>query len=367
MRMVHPLRFALAASLVLLAGCSRDLPNAPRNGAASSVTRRTGGSAGSPEIGAASGTGKTVYVPAGSSDALAAAIASAGPGGTVVLRAGSHNESATVVVNTTCTITGEPGAEIVNGADAFPPSATIVPTLWVKAARTRITKLTFRNTTGGGLAVLLDGANQAQVSDNSFRNYQFSITIQHADQSRIVHNDIVGSNVWYSGGEVHGVIAMNGREVTVANNHVSNCLFGLWCCDLYGKCFGNHTEGCYEGIILCKVPQALALPDGSVAGSEHPATGWETFENECNGCFADGLIAIDGANHCEIENNNLHDNAAYDMEFTGDTYRFGFLTPMAHDNHFEVGRYKNVRVKNCGDNNHIEGGILVDNAVDPCF
>jgi hypothetical protein len=54
------------------------------------------------------------------------------------------------------------------------------------------------------------------------------------------------------------------------------------------------------------------------------------------------------------------------VELSGDSFRFGFLTPSSYNCVFTAGSYPNVKVKNCGNNNTVNGGILVDNALDPC-
>ena len=75
-------------------------------------------------------------------------------------------------------------------------------------------------------------------------------------------------------------------------------------------------------------------------------------------------LVIDGANNNLLENNDGGNNAAYDYELTGDTYRFGFLTPFAYDNTLYA--KPGQTVKNCGVNNTVIGGVLVDTAVDVC-
>ncbi len=56
---------------------------------------------------------KAVEIPAGSADALAAAIAEVRDGGVVLLRSGQHTESRTVTVDHRVKIVGEPGAILI--------------------------------------------------------------------------------------------------------------------------------------------------------------------------------------------------------------------------------------------------------------
>ena len=44
-----------------------------------------------------------------------------------------------------------------------------------------------------------------------------------------------------------------------------------------------------------------------------------------------GYLIIDGANNATLVNNAASSNAVYDMEFAGDSMRFGFLTPTSFD------------------------------------
>ena len=144
-------------------------------------------------------------------------------------------------------------------------------------------------------------------------------------------------------------------------------LFGIWACDDLGVCAFNETSGNYVGIILCKVPaNAWRLPDGSTVGASQSAARWLTAYNFTNNNFAYGLLVIDSANHNVVTSNQSTGNGVYDVEFTGDTYRFGFLTPAAFDNTFVAGLYPNTIVKDCGNNNVIIGGQKVDNTAQPC-
>ena len=79
-----------------------------------------------------------------------------------------------------------------------------------------------------------------------------------------------------------------------------------------------------------------------------------------------GYVVIDGANRNILENNNAARNGSYDMELTTDSYRFGFLTPMSYDNTVNAGSFQNIRIKDCGRNNKITGGIKVNTTTDPC-
>ena len=80
------------------------------------------------------------------------------------------------------------------------------------------------------------------------------------------------------------------------------------------------------------------------------------------GNLADVLTAVNNL----LQANSASNNALYDIELTGDSYRFGFLTPRSHDNTVKAAPFGNLKIKNCGDNNVVMGGQLVDNTADPC-
>ena len=45
---------------------------------------------------------------------------------------------------------------------------------------------------------------------------------------------------------------------------------------------------------------------------------------------------------------------------------FGFLTPKSFENKVMAGEFQDIRIKDCGQNNVVIGGQLVDNSQDPC-
>ena len=318
------------------------------------------------------GNGKLVEVPAGSADALAAALAAAGTNGTVLLKSGLHTESGTVEIARTVTLAGEPGAVLESTTDLTVPGVDEVdPALWVHGASGVVIRGIEMRPAGaiGGCAILLHNSPNASVFANNIHDYEFSVLVEKSDQAKVWSNRIACSTGWLTGAipEALGITVVNGANALIADNHVSGGLFGIWPCDEGGKVLGNRATGCLEGIILCKVPAwSLELPDGTYTGSSQSTVRCLVQGNEAFGNFADGIIAIDGAHDSRIVDNNSHDNGAYDVEMSGDSFRFGFLTPSCFNCTFTAGSYPNVKVKDCGSNNTVNGGILVDNAVDPC-
>ena len=372
---------ALLAAVMFAASCSRQAPLSPADTPDDAVTTvdlsvlRHIEMALRPPVteGAdAERRGRVVYVPAGSDDALAGAIATAGAHGAVVLRAGVHHESGPVEIATPVTLFGETGAVLESHIPTWPvASPTIQAALWVHTPGFAMRGIEMRPEGGiGGTAILLDHAPGAAVFQNNLHDYQYGVLIEGSDRTRIFDNRISATPAWLSDPnvpEAHGIVNINGVGTIVARNTVTNALFGIWACDRNGLAFGNQTSGNLIGLILCKVPLgSYPLPGGAVAGAQFSATSWLAQSNVSFGNFATGLLIIDGANGNHVVSNDSHDNGGYAVEFTADTFRFGFLTPASFNNVFVAGAFPNIQVKDCGNGNRILGGKLVDNTLEPC-
>jgi hypothetical protein len=378
---------AIGLLFVTAAGCSRSVPVAPSDestSAATAVARiprvdrteldRMEQLAAMPDGGAGVlGRGrKLVEVPAGSHDALAAAIDQAGAHGMVILMSGVHEESGTVEISIPVTVMGEAGAELVTSAGGLSnvEPLPLVPAIHIVANHVSVQNLAFRPASGdGNTAILVDRANDAVVFRNQISGYQFGVTVASGDGTRIWDNTIVTNGAWLTGAiaNAFGITLVNGSHASVMDNDVSNSLFGIWPCGAQGELAFNSAHGNYVGIILCKVPEgSFLLPDGTITGAELSSVQWTAVQNTTTGNFTTGFLVIDGANNNVIADNASSGNGTYDVELTGDTYRFGFLTPASFENTFIAGSYPNIEVKDCGINNQIIGGALVDNLVEPC-
>ena len=125
--------------------------------------------------------------------------------------------------------------------------------------------------------------------------------------------------------------------------------------------------GNFVGLILCDVPDGNFLISGGDAGSSSPANGWDVRNNTATFNLW-GYLVIDGSNNNRISSNEASNNDAYDMELTGDTYRFGYLSPSSYENTVNVGGYHNLVIKDCGQKNKIIGSAqIVDTSADPCY
>jgi hypothetical protein len=176
--------------------------------------------------------------------------------------------------------------------------------------------------------------------------------------------------VWQTGqlANVFGIVVINGDKVRIVRNDVSNALFGVWPCDRDGSVLDNTFHENYIGLILCTVFDGdFVYPSGDNSGTDASTNHWRVIGNLSTGNLDAGYLVIDGANHNLLKDNDASNNGTYDIDLAGDSYRFGFLTPKSFDNTVKAGLFQHVKIKNCGENNTVIGGQLVDNTQDPCF
>jgi len=374
----HPwpaILFGLLVPVLLMLGCNRETPVAPEPETQTGLIEefdfeslakeQDGGLA---KLSA--GSSRVVELPAGSVDGLAAAIAAAGRGGAVIVRAGMHTESATVMITHAVKILGEPGAILEMDTEPLPPATVLEVGLHIQnAERVVIWGLDIRPKNDiGGTAILVDHSQRAIIGRNIIREHQFSVMLEHGDRVQIFGNTIIATTAWQANFfEVHGIVVANGDHVRIVNNDVSNAFFGVWACDHDGVLVGNHFHANFIGLILCKVPEnAFPLAGGSAIGSESTAINWLAQGNNATGNFDAGYLVIDGANNNLLKNNAAASNGTYNIELAGDSFRFGFLTPFSFENKVVAGNDQ-VIIKNCGNDNTVIGGQLVDNGQDPCY
>jgi len=369
MRLARILTVPIIATLLF--GCSRQLPVAPGTNAPDAIAPIDLSELHRIARQPLAGNGaKVVEVPAGSADALAAALTAAGTNGTVVLKSGVHTESGTVEITNTVTLAGETGAVLESTTNPL-PADEVHPALWVHGASGVVIRGIEMRPAGaiGNTGVLLHNSPNASMFGNNIHDYEYSVVVEKSNSVKIWSNRIACSTAWLGGAipEALGITVVNGSNAVIADNNVTGGVFGIWPCDEGGKVLANKASSCLEGIILCRVPAwSFELPDGQYTGSAQSTTRCLAQGNETFGNFADGIIVIDGAHDSRVVDNNSHDNTAYDVELSGDSYRFGFLTPSSYNCTFVAGTHPSVKVKNCGSNNTVNGGVLVDNNVDPC-
>lgn len=368
-------------ALVIVSGCSRQAPLSPSAAPDGAVTaadehelsaiaaRTTFG-----QLAQKLGTGNVVELPAGSADGLAAAVAQAGDGGAVLVRSGLHTESGTVEIKHRVTIVGEPGAVLESTTSLILQFGQdpLSPALWLRNAGGSIIRGLELRPAGpiGGSGILVHNSDNVSLFENNIHDFQWPVMVENGNRTKIWDNRVACSTGWLTGAipEADGIVVVNGVNSLITGNSVSGGIFGIWPCDKGARVTGNKATGCFVGILLCHVPpNSFLLPDGTLTGSATPTTGCLTQGNETWGCFTSGILAIDGSNDSQIVNNNSHDNGTYDIELAGDSMRFGFLTPHCYNITVVAGSYPNVRVKDCGQGNNVNGGILVDTNTDACY
>ena len=314
-----------------------------------------------------------VVVPAGSVDALAAAIASAGPSGTVILATGLHTEHSMVTITRKVSIVGQNGAVLESGVAPTSAVPSVVdPALYVHGVGgVTIWNLTMKPIGSiAGTAILLEDAPRTTVAWNSISGFQLSVLLQNADASVLVGNTVVVNPGWLVGNppECDGIINMNGAGVRISDNDVSGGLLNMFCSGSGGSCLNNRSHGGFVGIILCRVPyDSFLLPSGVETGSDISATSWLVEGNAAPDNFYTGLLVIDGASHNRLVNNAGSGNGGYDIELLGVTCLFGFETPTSFENQVLVGSHAGITINDFGQDNTITGSATVThNHSAPC-
>lgn len=186
---------SLALSAALLFGCSQERPVEPELASPDNAAINLDSMAELEQLIAEHSEGevslekkgRTVELPAGSHDGLAAAIAAAGKKGTVIVKAGLHTESQTVTIAREVRIIGEHGAMFEFDTQPWPPSAEIDPALHIKKADDVVIWNVEIRPTGsiGGTAILVEDAEDAIIGRSTIREHQFSVLLEGGDEAEI--------------------------------------------------------------------------------------------------------------------------------------------------------------------------------------
>ena len=309
----------------------------------------------------------TVYVPAGSVDALQNAINAAGPNGKVVVESGDHYESGTVTITQTVRLFGEEGAnlyfDVAGPGSNFPfvemnvldPAIHIKDCnqVWIKGLNI------FPQDGDGSTGIFLEKGRLARIEDNQIHGFQFGIwTSDKSAIARIYNNKVVGSNprgVW-------GIVIESGRSTQVKGNHVSKYATCIFASDENGIMAENITVGGFSGPLLCTVQGNVKFPNGSMLQEAISCIDWLIIKNKAYESTWN-YVVIDGANHnFLVRNESFNPGSGQDMYLFGDSYITGSFTPTSYRN-FVVSLNGFVTV-DCGLENTILGGIQLDG---PCL
>ncbi len=318
-----------------------------------------------------------VEIPANSTDALAKAVSDACTGGVIYLKKGVHTENQSVTISKSLLIIGEDGAILkfktkIGVIDAT-SSLVLAPSLYfLNAPRSAVLDIDIQPLdTDGSCAIVFENSNESAVLRCKISKFESAVVVERSDRMAIMKNTIVCSSNWKTAdfGVGESVVIINGKSAYISDNDISNALFGIWPCDKWSTLERNYTHGgCYLGIILCKVPKdagAYVLPGNRLVGADFSSTATKVINNKSTDNEW-GILVIDGANNAILSNNDLSKNNSYDLELAGDSNRFGFLTPFSFNNVVNAGSFPNIRIKDCGRNNTVTGGVKINTATDPC-
>lgn len=309
-------------------------------------------------------------IPAGSTNALAAAIAAAPTNGTIRLATGDHFQTGTLTISKSINIIGNKGARLlISGTVPLGVGPRVEGGIHVLNAEfARIRNLELVPVGGeGATAILVQNSPYTFISRVVAKDWQIGVLAEQSEKLYVERSEFVGSSQWQTNPafSVFGIVVVNGPGASIFNNVIRNTVFGVWACDKNGKLGYNKLSGNYNGIVLCKVPVSLPLPNGEVVGSKFSATNWLTYANESSSNFNNGYEIIDGANTCLLVSNVGINNGAMDYEFAGQTERYGFVAPTSSMNRAFL--KPESRWKDCGVRNRVYGGDEVALADSPCF
>jgi Periplasmic copper-binding protein (NosD) len=312
-----------------------------------------------------------IVVPAGSNNALAQALTDAGEGGIVYLRSGTHTETAGIVIRSKVTVIGETGAilkvksvasvmNLSNGVTQINPAIHVL-----NAPQTNIQNVEIQPIdTDGSTAILYENSPLSATMFCTFKRFMFSVLVEKSNQMTIMGNRMTASTLWQANpGPIIGVLISNGKSAWIANNEVESAFVGIFTSDQYGSVVQNNTHNNYAGIVLCGIAtNSLKLPDGHLTGAELKSNNWKVNGNKSDNNITSGYWVIDGSNNNTLEANTSIGNGAYDIELIGQTSRIGF--PMSPCFNNTVRANAGQKVKDCGINNTVSGGIR---STDPCI
>lgn len=320
----------------------------------------------------------TITVPAGSVNALAAAVAAAGSGGTVILKAGEHTESGTITIPYTLALTGEPGAVLRMATTpstnnwALEPQV-VEPVLHFKNASGLLLEgLTIKtpDTAPGNTGILIENSDQFRIQNCQIENHQTGMVVVRSSNGRIENCKVLGSTAWLDGDftVAYGINMVSGNHNFLLRNEASGHGAGIFGSGKNGFMQKNDLHDNATGIILCTFPKEFfELPGGERVQAEYSAHAWKVSDNITHNNFEDGILVIDGANANVLIDNNSFDNGTYDINLTGDLPDYFHLTfPPSKNNLVKSLKYRDVRIKDCGTRNNIIGGKEVDYTLDPC-
>ncbi|MEP7321868.1 MAG: right-handed parallel beta-helix repeat-containing protein [Saprospiraceae bacterium] len=313
--------------------------------------------------------GNQIVIPAGSSNALTGAIASAEDGDVIILEPGDHTQSGTVVINKYVSIIGY-GANLIFSGTSFSPTLHISPGLHItdKGWVSTIQGITFKSTdTIPGVAVFVEHSRSVKIVRNKFENWVSSILLYQSDYCTIGNNTIAANLSWQTGiiPLAQGIVLSDGSHNQVIRNEVSGAVMGIFTGGSLGLSLGNIMHQNVFGHFMCKLTPGVLTVAGTLINTENTTSNWLVIFNSSDHNILDGYLVVDGASRNLLQHNKADNNGVYDIELQGATTRFGYPTPTSFNNTVVVASSVQI-IKNCGDNNKVIGGTIESNVTVPC-
>ncbi|MEP7269715.1 MAG: right-handed parallel beta-helix repeat-containing protein [Saprospiraceae bacterium] len=309
-----------------------------------------------------------IHIPAGSINALSTALTTSNNGDVIILDPGSHTESGTITLDKSISLIGY-GATVTFSGTSVDALSHFAPAIHVKerGCISTIRGITFKSSEAlPGICIFLDNTKDIKILNNTFENWIIGVAMYNSNYNIVSSNTINANPGWQTipGFNSQGVAIADGHHNMIIDNEIKGALFGIFTGGSLGIDFRNHTSGCAWGQILCKVTPDAITVGGTLVSTQTSSNNWLVMFNKSDHNFLTGIIVIDGAYKNYVSNNEMNNNAVYDIELAGASTRFGYPTPSSYDN--RVNAYYNMKIKDCGDDNKIHGGSLVNNTLDPC-
>jgi hypothetical protein len=284
----------------------------------------------------------TVFLPAGSNDGLAAAIAEAGPGGTVLVESGLHEESAAVIVDISVNIIGEPGAIVrvkTELSGGFGEAALLIQ----GADHTLVEGISLEGASDeGNVAIRIVDSHHVTVRNNVITDHLFGVAIESGDYAEIRGNEIIGlpDTEFFK----IGIVNSNGTHTRIIGNEVSGFNTGIFAAGIKGHLQFNSVHDNDTGILLCQTPVA-----------DSPATRWHVANNNAYDNVFWGYAVTDFATNNFLVNNAASNNGV-DVEDGADILLDGDPFPPSIETLVAVGSHKGLDVLDFGIDNKVNGG-----------
>ncbi len=147
----------------------------------------------------------------------------------------------------------------------------------------------------------------------------------------------------------------------IFNNEIEQYDTGVFTSDRNGLLFENYLhDNLVWGLFFCAFPPASELPDGNIPQAAETTNNWVIAKNICNNCGTGGYGLIDGAFENRLVANQAEGSIVADIILHPELIIPGFDVPSARDNLIISAQLPDVTIMDCGDNNTIIGGTLVD-------